>query len=71
MIDRMNIEPPQPHHQYPITPQYYLSEMATPSDIDVLVTQDDFLQALEDLVPSVSMAELTHYKEMQARFTQK
>ena len=67
----MNLEPPRLHHQHPITPQYYLSEMAAPSDIDVLVTQEDFLQALKDLVPSVSMAELIHYKEVQVRFTQK
>lgn len=68
--DQMNLQPPLSRHQYPLTPQYYLSEMASPSDTDVLVNQGDFLEALKDLVPSVSEAELEHYKEVQKRFTQ-
>lgn len=66
----MNEEPRLPHHQYPLTPQYYLNELASSSDTDVLVNRGDFLEALNDLVPSVSQAELDHYKEVQERFTQ-
>jgi len=58
------------HHPYPITPQYYLSEMASAEDILVQVSQVDFDRALDSLVPSVSQAEMDHYAEVQKRFSQ-
>lgn len=57
-------------HPFPITPQYYLSELATPEEILVTVNHEDFLLALEKLVPSVSQAEMDHYAQVQKRFTQ-
>lgn len=54
---------------YPLTPQYYLAELATPSEIDVLVTQEDFDGALRGLVPSVSPAEMEHYRRVQRQFS--
>ena len=54
---------------YPLTPQYYLAELATPSEIDVLVTQEDFDGALRSLVPSVSPAEMEHYRRVQRQFS--
>ncbi|KLO07022.1 AAA-domain-containing protein [Schizopora paradoxa] len=68
-IARLNASSPILNHQYPITPQYYLSAMAEPSDTDVLVSSVDFEQALAELVPSVSQSELEHYKAVQQRFT--
>lgn len=65
----MNKEAAIPGHQYPLTPQYYLGELASPSDTDVLVTKEDFLQAFSDLVPSVSRMELEHYGVIRQRFT--
>ena len=53
----------------PLTPQYYLAEMAKPEEIQVLVSQADFQQALAELVPSVSAAEMQHYKEVQRMFS--
>lgn len=44
--------------------------MATPEDITVLVTQDDFELALKALVPSVSVQEMDHYAQVQRRFSQ-
>ncbi|KAH7103789.1 AAA-domain-containing protein [Auriculariales sp. MPI-PUGE-AT-0066] len=55
-------------HPHPMTSQYYLAELATPAEISVLVSQEDFELALFELVPSVSQSELDHYATVQARF---
>ncbi|CAL1703853.1 unnamed protein product [Somion occarium] len=55
-------------HPYPLTPQYYLAELADPHEVDVLVTQEDFTSALHSLVPSVSPAEMEHYRRVQRQF---
>jgi len=54
--------------QFPLTPQYYLSEMAPSSSLDFLVGLEDFEKALSNLVPSVSEAEMAHYRQVQERF---
>ncbi|KDQ59383.1 hypothetical protein JAAARDRAFT_153154 [Jaapia argillacea MUCL 33604] len=59
-----------PGHPYPLTPQYYLSEVASPQEIEVLVLQEDFDSALRNLTPSVSQHEMEHYGRIQARFSQ-
>lgn len=61
--------PPLPGHEYPLTPQYYLAELAEPSDTDILVSFRDFESALQELVPSVSQSELEHYKTVQQKFS--
>jgi peroxin-6 len=66
----LNQGPRDSRHPYPITPQYYLSEMARQEEILVTVNEDDFGLALEKLVPSVSQAEMDHYAKVQERFTQ-
>ncbi|KAH9001680.1 AAA-domain-containing protein [Lactarius akahatsu] len=53
----------------PLTPQYYLAEMATPEEVAVVVSADDFAAALRELVPSVSQAEMSHYAEIRERFS--
>ena len=53
----------------PLTPQYYLAEMATPEEIAVVVSADDFAAALQELVPSVSQAEMARYAEIRERFS--
>ena len=58
-------------HPHPITPQYFLSEMASPSDITVAVSRQDFELALRELTPSVSQAEMEHYARIQSRFSRK
>ncbi|KAL5635337.1 hypothetical protein ACGC1H_004207 [Rhizoctonia solani] len=67
-VDEINAEPPLPEHSYPMTAQYYLAELATPAETDVLVNGDDFERALGELVPSVSTSELEHYREVQQKF---
>ncbi len=53
----------------PLTPQYYLGEMATPEEIAVVVTAEDFTTALRELVPSVSQAEMAKYAQIRERFS--
>ncbi|KAF8652744.1 hypothetical protein AX16_004241 [Volvariella volvacea WC 439] len=72
-LAELNIDPPkatQQRHPYPLTPQYYLTEMASPEDTTVLVTYEDFELALKSLIPSVSVQEMEHYKRIQQRFSQ-
>jgi len=71
-IAAINSEPPYSDGQQPkMTPQYYLSEIAQPSETDVLVSQQDFEGALAELVPSVSQHEMRHYAEVQQKFSSK
>ncbi|KAG1756209.1 P-loop containing nucleoside triphosphate hydrolase protein [Suillus paluster] len=56
--------------QHQLTPQYYLTEIAKSDDLHILVTQVDFIRALNELVPSVSAAEMQHYATIQRRFMQ-
>ncbi|KAF9581438.1 peroxisomal assembly protein [Lunasporangiospora selenospora] len=52
----------------PITSQYYLDHISKPEDILVQVREEDFDQALAELVPSVSAQELQHYQQVQKMF---
>ncbi|RDX45475.1 AAA-domain-containing protein [Lentinus brumalis] len=61
--------PPNSAHPYPLTPQYYLGELATPAETEVLVSEGDFNAALRELVPSVSQEEMDHYARIQRRFS--
>jgi len=60
-----------PGHPFPLTPQYYLAEMASQEEMEVLVSQEDFERAFHDLVPSVSQSEMDHYATIQSRFSRK
>lgn len=68
-IAELNAQPGPHVHPHPITPQYYLAELAKPEEILVYVSQRDFERALEMLVPSVSQAEMEHYAVVQKRFS--
>ncbi|KAH9914715.1 AAA-domain-containing protein [Fomitopsis serialis] len=68
-IAELNNQPPDPRHPYPLTPQYYLAELAKPAEMEVLVMQKDFEAALRELIPSVSHAEMEHYARVQQRFS--
>lgn len=43
----------------PVSTAYYFDHFATPDDVSVVVTEDDFLQAQDELVPSVRYVALT------------
>lgn len=69
-ILKLNAQPGPYSHPHPITPQYYLAELASPEDIVVYVSEKDFERALEMLIPSVSQGEMEHYAQVQRRFSQ-
>ena len=56
-------------HPYPITPHYFLSEIALERDVQVLVTQHDFDLALSQLKPSVTESEMRHYAHIERLFS--
>ncbi|PKI85101.1 peroxisomal assembly protein [Malassezia vespertilionis] len=57
------------HWPTPMTPQYYLAEIATPGEIQFKVHRRHFEQALQELVPSVSEQEMAHYRAVQTTFS--
>ncbi|KAJ7684814.1 AAA-domain-containing protein [Mycena polygramma] len=68
-LAQLNSQPGPDDQPRPLTSQYYLAELASPEDIEVLVSQDDFDLALQSLVPSVSQSEMDHYAHIQQRFS--
>ncbi|KIO23355.1 hypothetical protein M407DRAFT_27134, partial [Tulasnella calospora MUT 4182] len=67
-IATLNAQPPPHKHPHPMTPQYYLAEIATDAETDVVVAEVDFKAALQELVPSVSTNEMEHYRQVQQKF---
>ena len=51
-----------------MTPQYYLAELASAQETEVLVNRRDFEAALQELVPSVSQQEMEHYQQVRRKF---
>lgn len=47
---------------------YYFDHYSSNSDSDVMVTEEDFYRAKDDLVPSVSVDELRHYENVRNTF---
>ena len=66
--EQMNTSDHDPRYQYPISPQYYLGEIASASEMNVVVEEIDFYDALRELVPSVSQSEMEHYSRIQQKF---
>ncbi|ETS87396.1 Peroxisomal biogenesis factor 6 [Pestalotiopsis fici W106-1] len=59
-----NLPPGKP----PISTANYFDHHAQPEDIAVMVTEQDFLDANRELIPSVSAGELQHYERVRATF---
>lgn len=68
ILAALNGQSPPYVHPHPVTPQYYLAEIASDVETDVLVSQSDFDAALRELVPSVSASEMEHYALVQQKF---
>jgi peroxin-6 len=51
-----------------ISTAYFFDHYATKEDVDVVVTEEDFMNAERELVPSVSYGELEHYQKVRAQF---
>lgn len=69
LSELLNAQPPPHKHPWPLTPRYYLAEMALPAELEVVVQAEDFESALRDLVPSVSAEEMAHYANVQKQFS--
>ena len=54
--------------EYPISTAYFFDHYATKEDVAVLVTEEDFIAAQRELIPSVSAKELEHYKRVREQF---
>lgn len=64
-IRSINADPAIKHE---ISTAYYFDHYATPEDIAVMVTEEDFMAANDELIPSVSAGELAHYERVRATF---
>ncbi|KAK4195678.1 putative PEX6 peroxisomal biogenesis factor 6 [Triangularia verruculosa] len=58
----------QAQNQPEITTAYFFDHFATKEDVAVMVTEQDFLDAHAELIPSVSAGELEHYERVRATF---
>ncbi|KAK0618244.1 hypothetical protein B0T17DRAFT_618860 [Bombardia bombarda] len=54
--------------QQPLSTAAFFDHHATPDDIAVMVTEEDFINAHRELIPSVSAGELAHYERVRASF---
>ncbi|TQW00418.1 peroxisomal biogenesis factor 6 [Cordyceps javanica] len=66
-VRALNADPAR-HHKAPVSTAYYFDHFATREDVAVTVTERDFLDAHEELIPSVSAGELAHYEKVRAMF---
>ncbi|KAF1996259.1 AAA-domain-containing protein [Amniculicola lignicola CBS 123094] len=55
-------------HPTPITIAYFFDHLASEEDTAVMVTEDDFIEANKELIPSVSADELGHYDKVRKQF---
>ncbi|KAH0830459.1 AAA-domain-containing protein [Lanmaoa asiatica] len=53
------------YKQHPISPQFFISEVKSEVDLQLVVKVEDFGLALEELIPSISHSELLHYASVQ------
>ncbi|KAL7934437.1 AAA domain-containing protein [Trichoderma chlorosporum] len=64
-VRALNADPANKHE---VSTAYFFDHFATPADIAVMVQEEDFLAAHEELIPSVSAGELQHYERVRAQF---
>ncbi|GAB1310330.1 peroxisomal assembly protein [Madurella fahalii] len=66
-IKAINSDPSR-QQQPPISTANFFDHYATQEDISVMVTEQDFIDAHRELIPSVSAGELEHYERVRATF---
>ncbi|KAL2271108.1 hypothetical protein VTJ83DRAFT_479 [Remersonia thermophila] len=67
-VRAINADPAAHNLRGPISTAYFFDHFATPEDLAVMVTEQDFLDAHRELVPSVSAGELEHYERVRQTF---
>ncbi|ROW11083.1 hypothetical protein VMCG_01107 [Cytospora schulzeri] len=67
-IKALNAEAEAEGKNQTISTANFFDHYATPEDIAVMVTEEDFMAAHRELIPSVSAGELSHYERVRATF---
>ncbi|KAL1837529.1 hypothetical protein VTJ49DRAFT_3674 [Mycothermus thermophilus] len=67
-VRAINADPAAHNLRGPISTAYFFDHFATQEDLAVMVTEQDFLEAHRELVPSVSAGELEHYEKVRQAF---
>lgn len=67
-VAAINSSPEQQCKGGKISTAYYFDHYATKEDVAVMVSEEDFLAAERELIPSVSLGELEHYQKVRAQF---
>ncbi|KAF8422169.1 P-loop containing nucleoside triphosphate hydrolase protein [Boletus edulis BED1] len=63
--ERAQLNASSKYQQHPISPQFFIADMKSDADLQLVVRAEDFNLALEELIPSVSNSELLHYASIQ------
>lgn len=67
-IKALNAEAEAEGKRQTISTANFFDHHATPEDVAVMVTEEDFMDAHRELIPSVSAGELSHYERVRATF---
>lgn len=67
-IKVLNAEAEAEGKKQTISTANFFDHHATPEDVAVMVTEEDFMDAHRELIPSVSAGELSHYERVRATF---
>lgn len=67
-ITALNAEAAAEGRKQTISTANFFDHHATPQDVAVMVTEEDFMDAHRELIPSVSAGELAHYERVRATF---
>lgn len=67
-IKALNDEAEAEGKRQTISTANFFDHYATPQDVAVMVTEEDFMDAHNELIPSVSAGELSHYERVRATF---
>lgn len=67
-IKELNAEAEAEGKKHTISTANFFDHYATPEDVAVMVTEEDFMDAHRELIPSVSAGELSHYERVRATF---
>jgi peroxin-6 len=67
-IVELNSSPEQQRKGTKISTANFFDHYATKEDVAVMVTEEDFLKAQKELIPSVSAGELEHYQKVRQQF---
>lgn len=67
-VAQINSSPEQQRKGTKLTTAQFFDHHATKEDVAVMVKEEDFLQAMKELIPSVSAGELEHYQTVRRQF---